>query len=149
MDDAFRQYLAERGAKPLALAEVTTLVTGAAGLRLAGDAVLDLWSRAEEATDGNRSEARDELLLRTGAVVGWYEHLGQALVANRPLPAPLEGEPDADSRLLTVIHRDLDADDGRPTPTAVRIVWTGDHIDAARRLQVLLVAAGAEVQRPG
>jgi hypothetical protein len=39
-DDAFRSCLAERGAKPVPLAEVTSLVTGVVGLRLAGDAVL-------------------------------------------------------------------------------------------------------------
>ena len=48
--------LAERGAKPIPLAEVTSLVTGAAGLRLAGDAVLDLWQRddASEAATAPR-----------------------------------------------------------------------------------------------
>ena len=44
LDDTFRGYLAERGAKQIPLAEVTALVTGVAGLRLAADAVLDLWS---------------------------------------------------------------------------------------------------------
>ena len=51
LDDAFRGYLAERGAKPVPLAEVTGLVTGVAGLRLAGDAVLDLW-RSDDGTSG-------------------------------------------------------------------------------------------------
>ncbi len=40
LDDTFRGYLTERGAKKVPLAEVTALVTGVAGLRLAGDAVL-------------------------------------------------------------------------------------------------------------
>jgi uncharacterized membrane protein YccC len=38
LDDAFRSYLAERGAKPVPLAEVTSLVTGVAALRLTADA---------------------------------------------------------------------------------------------------------------
>jgi hypothetical protein len=46
LDAAFRTYLAERGAKPIPLAEVTRLVTGVAGLRLAADAVLDLDRRS-------------------------------------------------------------------------------------------------------
>jgi hypothetical protein len=29
--------------------------------------------------------------------------------------------------------------DGRPTATAVRTIWTGDHLDAARRLQEAIV----------
>ena len=53
LDDTFRGYLAERGAKPATLAEVSSLVTGVVGLRLAGDAVLDLW-RATSGDDGDR-----------------------------------------------------------------------------------------------
>ena len=55
LDDAFRGYLAERGSKPMPLAEVTSLVTGVAGLRLAADAVLELWQRT---THGRRATAR-------------------------------------------------------------------------------------------
>jgi hypothetical protein len=58
LDDTFRSYLAERGAKPVPLAEVTSLVTGVVGLRLAGDAVLDLWQHDDEAGgDRNRGPA--------------------------------------------------------------------------------------------
>ena len=45
LDDTFRSYLAERGSKPVPLSDVTRLVTGVAGIRLAGDAVLALWQR--------------------------------------------------------------------------------------------------------
>ena len=60
LDDTFRGYLAERGAKPVALAEVTSLVTGVAGLRLAADAVLELWrdDGARAATGGGAARAR-------------------------------------------------------------------------------------------
>ena len=44
LDDAFREYLAERGRKRLSLAEVASLLTGVAGLRLTAQAVSDLWS---------------------------------------------------------------------------------------------------------
>ena len=43
LDDAFRQYLAERGAKHVPMAEASSLVTGTVALRLAADAVVDLW----------------------------------------------------------------------------------------------------------
>ena len=56
LDDTFRSYLAERGAKPMPLAEVTSLVTGVAGVRLAADAVLDLWE-GDGSADGDRSAA--------------------------------------------------------------------------------------------
>ncbi|WP_069462465.1 FUSC family protein, partial [Actinacidiphila rubida] len=46
LDDAFRNYLAERGPKRAPLAEMSTLVTGVVGLRLAADAILGMWRRA-------------------------------------------------------------------------------------------------------
>ena len=56
LDDTFRGYLAERGSKTMPLAEVTTLVTGPTALRLAGDAVLDLWQR-DPADVADRTDA--------------------------------------------------------------------------------------------
>ena len=37
------------------------------------------------------------------------------------------------------MRRDLRDEDGRASAVAVRIIWTGDHLDAARRLQDGLV----------
>ena len=68
LDDTFRAYLAERGAKPVPLAEVSSLVTGVAGLRLAADAVLDLWQREDGQAPGDRAGARGELLGSSEAV---------------------------------------------------------------------------------
>ncbi|MCD0486382.1 FUSC family protein [Streptacidiphilus sp. ASG 303] len=72
LDDAFRSYLAERGPKPTSLADITTLVTGVVGLRLAGDAVLELWQRAGPQPDGSTgADARHVLLGTSGRVAGW------------------------------------------------------------------------------
>ena len=57
LDDAFRTYLAERGAKRFPLADVAGLVTGVAGLRLEADAVLDLW-RGDDGQSGRRRGRR-------------------------------------------------------------------------------------------
>jgi hypothetical protein len=35
--------------------------------------------------------------------------------------------------------RDLRAPSGNATATAVKVIWTGDHLDAARRMQAMLV----------
>ena len=40
-----------------------------------------------------------------------------------------------DQRLVDAVGHDLRGDDGHATATAVRMIWTGDHLDAARRLQ--------------
>ncbi|SHM21883.1 FUSC family protein [Actinacidiphila paucisporea] len=142
LDDAFRSYLAERGPKPVPLAEMTTLVTGVVGLRLAADAVLGMWQRAGDAhSDAERAAARSELLSGAGRVSAWYHGLADGLDGHHPVPAPLPQDLAADSRLVEAVHRDLRDERGRATATAVRIIWTGDHLDAARRLQTSLSTA--------
>ena len=138
LDDTFRGYLAERGAKPVPLAEVTGLVTGVVGLRLAADAVVDLWRRDGGDADGDRTAAREELLSSTRRVAGWYESLATSLVGETEVPAPLERDAAADQRLVTAVRHDLSSDDGHANATAVRMIWTGDHLDSVRRLQALV-----------
>ncbi|HEX4483569.1 MAG TPA: hypothetical protein VH081_07255, partial [Solirubrobacteraceae bacterium] len=55
------------------------------------------------------------------------------------LREPLDHDDDADERLLDAVSHDLRAEDGAATATAVRMIWTGDHLDAARRLQRIIV----------
>jgi uncharacterized membrane protein YccC len=141
LDDIYRGYLFERGAKPLALAEITTLVTGIGGLRLAADAVLDLWQRENVAAAGDREAARHELLRASGAVKQWYDELAGNLLDGQPPPRPLRHDRAADARLVDAVRHDLRADDGKASATAVRMIWTGDHVDAARRLQKVIAGS--------
>ncbi|MGI5238198.1 FUSC family protein [Dactylosporangium sp. CA-139066] len=131
MDDAFRTYLGERGAKPVPMTDVSRLVGGVVGLRLAADAIVDLWSRADGARDGAAAQAEDRARLReTGSeVAGWYDALAAALTGTSAVPDPLP--PDT-----------APADPPGATP---RLVWTGGHLDAARRLQPSLLGPAASV----
>jgi hypothetical protein len=138
LDDTFRTYLVERGAKPLPLAEVTTLVTGVAGVRLAGDAVLGLWDG--NGARGDRSAARRELQAAAGALIGWYDRFASGLARGTAVPEPLAPDAVADGRLVGAVDRDLRDGDGHASATGVRVIWTGDHLDAVRRLQETLVA---------
>ncbi len=140
LDDAFRGYLVERGAKQLPLAEMTSLVTGVGGLRLAADAVLDLWQREDGAAAGDRAGARRELLQSSELVKRWYEQLAGSLLIGREAPEPLPHDTLADERLLDAVSHDLRSEDGKASATAVRVIWTGDHLDAVRRLQQVIVA---------
>jgi hypothetical protein len=140
LDDTFRGFLAERGAKPVPLAEVTRLVTGVGGLRLAADAVLDLWQHEDGSDAGDRAAARNELLRSSELVKDWYEDLARSLVNRRPLREPLAHDKVADGRLVEAVRADLSGDDGRASATAVRMIWTGDHLDAVRRMQKAIVA---------
>jgi len=144
LDDAFRNYLAERGSKPLALAEMTPLLSGVRGLRLAGDAILDLWQAERGASGGDRTAARSELLKSSRRVEGWYDELADSLLGRREPSDPLPHDRAADSRLVDALRRDLSGEDGGASATAVRMIWTGDHLDAARRLQRVLAGPARE-----
>jgi len=144
LDDTFRGYLAERGSKPIALAEVTSLLSGVGGLRLAAEAILDLW-RAEDGTGGDRTAVREQLLSSSERVEGWYDDLADSLLNRHEPSDPLPHDRVADGRLLEAVRHDLRGEDGSASATAVRMIWTGDHLDAARRLQQLIVGPARAV----
>jgi len=152
LDDTFRGYLAERGGKPVPLAEVTALVTGVVGLRLAADAVLQLWD-GDAANGGDRAAARREILAGSDLINGWYDRFAGSLTGRGEVPVPLDVDAVTDGRLVDAVGHDLRDGDGNATATAVRVIWTGDHLDAARRLQGLIVGppageAGQSTTRP-
>ncbi|MEV4621533.1 FUSC family protein [Asanoa sp. NPDC049573] len=146
LDDTFRTYLTERGAKSMALAEVTSLVNGVAALRITADAVLDLWQR-DSAAAGDRAAARSLLLHTSHDIERWYGDLAETLASGRTAPAPAPPDRAADDRLVAAVRRDLHGDDGDATSAAVRVIWTADHLDAARRLEVTLTAPARAAER--
>ncbi len=140
LDDAFRTYLAERGAKRFPLADVAGLVTGVVGLRLEADAVLDLWRGDDGQAGCDAAAARHEILGTAERVTGWYDGLATTMITGGELPQPLAHDKAADGRLVQAVRRDLLSDDGRATATAVRMIWTGDHLDVVRRLQAAIIS---------
>jgi hypothetical protein len=72
-------------------------------------------------------------------VRGWYARFAESLVGQGSVPEPLTADAVADGRLVDAVGHDLRDQDGRATATAVRVIWTGDHLDAVRRLQAMLV----------
>ncbi len=139
LDETFRTYLSERGTKRLPIAEVTGLVTGVAGLRMAAEAVLELW-RGDRGDGGNRAPARRELLAQSALMTGWYDRFAASLTGRISVPEPMTRDDSADDLLVETVGRDLRAADGESTATGVRVIWTSDHLDAARRLQDTIVA---------
>jgi uncharacterized membrane protein YccC len=147
LDDTFRGYLVERGAKAASLADVSSLVSGVAGVRLAADAVLDLWD-GDAAHGGEREAARRELLGAAQQMITWYEAFAAGLTGTAEVPEPADADASADGRLIEAVAHDLRDADGRATATGVRVIWTGDHLDAIRRLERRLVGpARAAVRR--
>ena len=148
LDDTFRGYLIERGAKPLALAEITSLLTGVGGLRLAGDAILDLWQHEDGSMAGDRSAARQQLVQASELVKDWYDELARDLLDGLKPPQPLAHDRVADGRLVDAVRHDLRGEDGEASATAVRMIWTGDHLDAARRMQTVIAGSARAANRP-
>src|SRR5262249_48851321 len=147
LDDAFRTYLAERGAKRFPLADTAGLVTGVAGLRLEADAVLDLWG-GDDRQAGDAAAARQEILGTAERVTGWYAALATTMITGGELPQPLAHDKAADGRLVRAVRRDLLGDDGRASATAVRMIWTGDHLDVVRRLQAAILSPARATAGP-
>ncbi|MEV2211551.1 FUSC family protein [Streptomyces sp. NPDC050997] len=142
LDDAFRTYLAELGAKPRPLADMTTLVTGVAALRLAADAVVSLWQGVgPERGPADQTDAHRAILGAAFRVTRWYWGFAAGLGGNAPIPDAVRLRPETASRLVESVRTDFVDDRGQATTTAVRIIWTGDHVDVARRLQPNLAAA--------
>ncbi|TCC08752.1 FUSC family protein [Kribbella soli] len=155
LDDTFRTYLTERGAKPVPLSEMTALVTGVVGIRLAADAVLELWERYADGRppSDDRAAAQATLVASADRLLQWYSALAAALDGQGRVPEPLPHDLVGKRRLVEAVRQDLYDADGQATPTAIRILWTNAHLDVVRRLQPsLALAAGrtstAPVEQP-
>ncbi|HEY1322891.1 MAG TPA: FUSC family protein, partial [Streptosporangiaceae bacterium] len=140
LDDAFRTYLAERGTKRFPLADVAGLVSGVAGLRLEADAVLDLWRGDDGRGGGDMAAARREILGAADRVTTWYDDLAATMISGGEVPPPLAHDQVADGRLVEAVRHDLLAHDGTASTTAVRMIWTDDHLDVVRRLQAAIIS---------
>lgn len=135
LDDALRTYFAERGRKPAPLPEILSLVTGVAALRLTADAVLELWQGAGDPGEGDRTSARRELVELAGLVRRWYDGLATRLIDEDAPSAPVSLDRQSDRRFVEALHRDLLNTEGRASATAVRLIWTRDHLRAVVHLQ--------------
>lgn len=138
LDEAFRSFLAERGTKQLPLPGVTALINAVVVLRFTADAVLRLWKGADRAPAEDHTAAGKEILHSGGAVLDWYEKTARALVGRGTVPEPLD-TPVTAERLIEAVRRDLTAADRHGTATAVRTIWTADHIDVVQRLQAAIL----------
>lgn len=76
----------------------------------------------------------------SAAIEGWYDELARSFDERSEPREPLARDAAADGRLVEAVRRDLRAESGESTATAVRMIWTGDHLDAARRLELTLAA---------
>ncbi len=145
VDDAFRQYLAERGAKNVPLESITALANGATRLRLAGAAVhgLAMKGQAGAGLDG----PVDLLRHRAREVTSWYRDLGNALT-NEGIEVPMWSSarvPQASFVDVVIPAVDKGRDAQRAT-RAERLLWAGQYIGDINRLRGDLVDPAHQVR---
>ena len=92
--------------------------------------------------------ARHEILGTAERVTGWYDGLATTLISGGELPQPLAHDEGADGRLVRAVRRDLAGEDGKASATAVRMIWTGDYLDVARRLQAAIISPAPAGTQP-
>jgi uncharacterized membrane protein YccC len=136
LDDAFRQFLAERSATAYNVEDVAALVGGAARVRRAAQSLAALGRMTPPNTQVERC-ARN-LDGEVEALQAWYTAFGSALVERRPVPPPHLRDSEGGRRLLTCVRA---AAGGRDKPTvdaALFLLWSSQHLENLRRLEAHL-----------
>jgi uncharacterized membrane protein YccC len=143
LDDAFRQYLAERSAKRTNPESTARLVAGAARVLRAG---LSMAALTGVPGDGNGHGPHAGGLRRFGedldgqvqAVRSWYVTLGDSLVHGTSVPPPQPATLQNHQRLLRYL-RDFGASgDAADLNEALLMLWASQHLDMLRRLEAHL-----------
>ena len=101
--------------------------------------MLELWD-GSGVPGGEREAARRELLNAAEHLGSWYDRFAASLAGAASVPDPQPADGEAGGRLVQAVATDLSDGDGHATATGVRVIWTGDHLDAVRRLQEGLVS---------
>jgi uncharacterized membrane protein YccC len=133
LDDAFRQYLAERSATETNVESVAAIVGGASRVRRAAQSLASLGRMADG--DTRLERCGENLDREIHALQAWYVALGYALVNDRQVPPPHIRDVEGRSRLLACVR---DAARGRDKPTvnaALVLLWASQHLDNLWRLE--------------
>jgi uncharacterized membrane protein YccC len=133
LDDAFRQYLAERSAQKVNVESVGTLVAGAARVRRAAQSLSALGHMMNN--DARLTECGENLDAEAHAVRSWYVTLGDALLHDTTVPPPHIRDVDGRRRLLECVHGALAGGDKRKIGPALVLLWGSQHLDHLWRLE--------------
>jgi uncharacterized membrane protein YccC len=136
LDDAFRQYLAERSATKVNVEDVAALVGGASRVRRAAQSLATLGRMAE--SDTRLDRCGENLDREIHALQTWYVALGYALVNDHPVPPPHIRDSEGRNRLLICVRDAARSHDKATVHAAVRLLWASQHIDNLWRLEAHL-----------
>jgi uncharacterized membrane protein YccC len=136
LDDAFRQYLAERSATAVNLEDTATLVGGVSRVRRAAHSLKMLGRMADG--DTRLERCGQNLDRELHALQSWYVALGYALVNARPVPPPHIRDADGGSRLLECVREAALGRDKATVDAALVLLWSSQHLDNLWRLEAHL-----------
>ncbi len=145
LDDAFRQFMTERGAKPMALPAVTHLVTGCAQVLSVAQTLATLPHPAPSDTpapvplDSVRSAER-QVAVAFNSVQEWFDALAHAL-AGRHIETPAIAPVGEGGYLEVLAAVDEAGSARRPDQmvAALRLLWLSERLMDLYRLQVELL----------
>ncbi len=139
LDDALRQYLAERGSKSVSLEDVAALANGATRLRLAGAAIDGMRpadpGAAAAVADGLAGPV-DVLTHRADEITGWYAGLAAAFEDGVAVPAVSAAEGSFLEVVLPAVDR---CGDPGLAERAERLLWSGQYLGDVDQLRAHLV----------
>ncbi len=131
LDDAFRQFLAERSASDVKVDTVAAFVGGASRVRRAAQSLASLGSMVDGSVRLERCGANLDREIH--ALQSWYVTLGYALVNDRPVPPPHIRDAEGRSRLLECVR--AAARDEATVHAALVLLWASQHLDNLWRLE--------------
>jgi uncharacterized membrane protein YccC len=136
LDDAFRQYLAERSATTFNVEDVAALVGGAARVRRAALSLTSLGGMVDG--DARLGSCGANLDRELHALQSWYVALGYALANDRAVPPPHIRDTDGRNRLLACVRDAARSRDKATVHAALVLLWASQHLDNLWRLEAHL-----------
>jgi uncharacterized membrane protein YccC len=136
LDDAFRQYLAERSATTVNAEDVGALVGGASRVRRAAQSLTALARMADG--DARLERCGQNLDRELQALQSWYVTLGSAIVNGRSVPPPHIRDAEGGRRLLACVREAARGRDQATVDAALVLLWASQHVDNLRRLEAHL-----------
>ncbi len=146
LDDAFRQYLAERSAKRADPESAARLVAGVARLLRAGRSMAALNGMQSDGGPGGGTRRYGDNIGRDGnslvgqvqAVRSWYVTLGDSLAHGTSVPPPQPPSPEDHQRLLRYLRDSSASGEAASLRAALLVLWASEHLDMLRRLEAYL-----------
>jgi uncharacterized membrane protein YccC len=133
LDDAFRQYLAERSVTTSNVEDVAAVVGGASRVRRAAQSLTSLGRMADGKTRLERCGQNLDRELH--ALQSWYVALGYALVNGGAVAPPHIRDAEGSSRLLACVRDAARGRDKETVDAALVLLWTSQHLDNLWRLE--------------